>query len=535
MESDRELTSNNLPLAGKTAFVTGGNRDIGAGTIRALARLGISRVGSIHRDERKAKREPDVVNYAAAHGTDVKFTLGDITTPEGIQTIANMTNTELGGNLDILVLNTSGQGRDVNVVAANAIVDALLPKMNPGGTIMFRQSVPGHYYEELRQQGREGEIPEFYRGIAEVKGEGEKTLRARIPEFNAKGIRFLVDCPPEVAGTGNIRLFTRFDRSFSEKHRALLASLGLPHIIPIEAVAHVSSQMLANSNLPTGYIELYRETRDVRGPLSRFYTDRTTYADQVNDRYNFATFTVPETHTDRSNEPANIEAIEFTQEGAVATTHITKAHAKDHFRDEVGLNPLPLHKQVRTVVEVAGAIVNNGSDSPKRVRLSSFDGIQCMGAIIPGTTMETRITVTDRNDTSMTFDVQISRDGKPVTSMQQVTCIVEDAPSLEQELREKFLLEDQIIETAAQMAGMLSWNANQGQDFSPLFLSVGSGRFFERAKAGDILTGLINTRPTRRGSDSDVLMITDGRELADIRRINSIVVRTNVVRRILGI
>lgn len=522
----------NLPLERKTAFVTGGNRDTGAGAIRALARFGISQVGSIHRDLRKSKREEGVVDYAARYGTEVTFALGDFTTSEGIQAITTMVDGKFRGNVNILQLNSSGIGRDVNVIGANAIVDALLPRMKPGAIIMLRQSVPGHYFGELKQQGREGEIPDFYRGIAEVKFEGEQSLLARMEEFNARGIRFLIDCPPEIGDTGNIALFTRADRDFSQKHAGLLASYGLPHIIPIEAVGHTAAQMLANPNLPSGYIEMYRETRDVwEKPLSKFYTVATGYAGWVNPKYNFGIYRVPVEQTDRSSEPVSIDAIEFTPDGAVAQTRMTKAHSKDHFRDEVGFNPYPLHKQVRTAMEVAEAIVNNDSATPKIVRLSSFEGVQGRGAILPGAIMETRLNVLDRSDASITFDVETSRDGKPANAMQKVVGVIEDAPAKPES---GVLLADQLIESAAQMAGTLSWDVTD-EGLSPLFLSIGRSWFLTEARAKDLLTGLINPRQTRRGSDSDVLIVANGQDLAYITRITTIVARKDVIGRILGI
>ncbi len=239
-------------LTGKNIFITGGSRDIGAGIVKALTGAGAN-VLSIHRDTRKSRRADQVLQAAAHTDGRLAFLIGDITRDDDRRSITQHVEENFDATLDVVILNASGPTREVNVVAANALVDQFLPLMRSGGKIVLMQSVPGHYFNELEKN----DIPEFYSPIAQAKHEGEQSLRHRIPEFAKKGISFLVVCPPEVSDTANIRFFRRSHPDLSDQQEALSEKYGLPAVVTVEDVSKKMVELLTRDDLPQGYVEFF--------------------------------------------------------------------------------------------------------------------------------------------------------------------------------------------------------------------------------------------------------------------------------------
>lgn len=240
------------PLSGKTALITGSSRDIGAEIAKALVKEGVDIIGN-YRDKPKKAWETERELFSLT-GKVFWFIKADITNEEDRERLRRNAEKEFQGRLDILVLNASGPTREVNVGAANALVDKFLPIMPRGSKIVLMQSVPGHFEPQL-----ENKIPEFYRPVAKAKYEGEQSLRARMGEFEDKGILFIVICPPEVHDTANIKVFARDDPQISEKNAEMSKALGLPTTITKKEVGEKVAEVLKRENLPQGYIEFFKE------------------------------------------------------------------------------------------------------------------------------------------------------------------------------------------------------------------------------------------------------------------------------------
>lgn len=245
------LENRERPLAGKVALITGSSRDIGAEIAKALAIEGVNIVGN-YRD--KKKRADKVQETLRSFGVTSEFVQADITNEDDRKKLKETVENLFGGKLDILVLNASGPSRDINVTAANSLVDMFLPIMPRGSIIVLMQSVPGHFEPQLNELN----IPEFYRPIAKAKHEGEESLRSRIKEFKEKGISFIVVCPPEVSDTANMKVFRyRYDALISDKQAKISGMLGLPSAVTKKQVGKKVAELLKQKDLPMGYVELF--------------------------------------------------------------------------------------------------------------------------------------------------------------------------------------------------------------------------------------------------------------------------------------
>jgi len=238
-------------LSGKVALITGSSRDIGAEIAKALAIEGVNIVGNYRN---KKKRADEVQKTLRSFGVTSEFVQADITNEDDRKKLKETTENLSGGKLDILVLNASGPSADINVTAANSLVDKFLPIMPRGSIIVLMQSVPGHFEPQLNELKM---IPEFYKPIAKAKHEGEESLRSRIKEFKENGISFIVVCPPEVSDTANMKVFKHYDPLISDKHVKISEMLGLPSAVTKEQVGKKVAELLKRKDLPMGYVELF--------------------------------------------------------------------------------------------------------------------------------------------------------------------------------------------------------------------------------------------------------------------------------------
>src|SRR6185437_16891362 len=132
--------------------------------------------------------------------------------------------------LDLLVLNASG-GLERELVAADplypqrinrdpqvALVEAALPIMAAGSTIVFITSHWAHLY------GRVEQLP-AYEPVASSKYAGEQALRARQEVLAAAGIRLLVVTGDLIEGTITPKLLERVTPGLAGSRRSATGAL----------------------------------------------------------------------------------------------------------------------------------------------------------------------------------------------------------------------------------------------------------------------------------------------------------------------
>jgi|SRR5690606_6458862 len=135
-------------LKGKTAFVTGGSRGIGAAIVKRLAGEGADVVFT--HSGRNPHKADEVIAAARLNGSRVKAVVADSAHPRELLKALQLTVDDFGG-LDILVSNAGvaalkpiteftleeyDQTMDVNVKAVFVASRFAAEKMNPGGRII---------------------------------------------------------------------------------------------------------------------------------------------------------------------------------------------------------------------------------------------------------------------------------------------------------------------------------------------------------------------------------------------------------------
>lgn len=240
-------------LIGQIALVTGSSRDIGASIAIELARNGAYVIGNYLNKEKRAR---SVTASIREFGGNIEFVGADITSTTGREKLlSSLFQVSIGQpRLDTLVLNASGPTKAINVVAANRLVDMFLPVMSKGGSVILMQSVPGHFYEQIDNPAAS---LKSYNDVAIAKNAGEKALRARMFEFDQKGVRFYVVCAPLVEDTSNLILFTRRYPDFPDIHHMLTDRLNLPTIVTKDQVAEKVLDLIIGIQ-PSGYTEYFR-------------------------------------------------------------------------------------------------------------------------------------------------------------------------------------------------------------------------------------------------------------------------------------
>lgn len=234
-----------LPFFGKTAFVTGASRGIGASVARQLAESGAD-VAINYRS--KANRAQQVADEIAALKRRVLLLQGDITNVTDIGSMFSKIESEWK-RLDILVLNASGgleKGKDagyamrLNMTAQVDLVQGALRLLPKGGRIVFVTSHLAHFY---------GVKPVYdgYEPVAASKKAGEEALRRMIPELSRLGIRLVVVSGDLIEGTITPRLLQRQSPGLIESRRQEAGSLP-----SVEDFAAAIVQAAADESCATG-------------------------------------------------------------------------------------------------------------------------------------------------------------------------------------------------------------------------------------------------------------------------------------------
>lgn len=364
-EAIRPAETHEKLLAGKVALITGSSRDIGAEIAKALAAEGVNIIGNYRE---KQKRATDTQAILSSLGVRSEMVQADITSESDRNKLGQVLQDSFGGTLDFLVLNASGPSRDINVDAANSLLDIFLPKMSKGGKIILMQSVPGHFEPQLSQGDK---IPEFYKPIAKAKYEGEQSLRARMTDFRKREVSFFVVCPPEVIDTSNVKVFQRQDLFISEKHAELSAMLGIPSTVTKGEVAQKTAELLRKKDLPMGHVELFGETQDARSVLSAWYGDNAIFVDTLK--------------------------IEKDKQSGTGRLIVTKEHTRGHFNDNLGLSFSPGHLMIESAAQTLGLIaMENRIPDDVMPLFQGIGSVQFLKSATIGDVLQVRASLTEQ-------------------------------------------------------------------------------------------------------------------------------------------
>ncbi|ALM82908.1 SDR family oxidoreductase [Bordetella sp. N] len=150
--SNSQVSSTSAKLAGKTAFVTGGGRGIGAAIVRRLADDGAAVAFTYRGSADQAKALADEIKAAggralalqadAADPAAVVRALAQTTDAFGpLDILVNNAGVLALGSIETLTLEEFDRTLDLNVRAVFIAAQAALPRMNDGGRIINIGSV----------------------------------------------------------------------------------------------------------------------------------------------------------------------------------------------------------------------------------------------------------------------------------------------------------------------------------------------------------------------------------------------------------
>jgi 3-oxoacyl-[acyl-carrier protein] reductase len=208
---------------GRSALVTGASRGIGAAVALMLAEQGADVAVNFRS---KGSRAEEIANQVQALGRRALLAQADLTDQCSVEAMARTIERTFGG-LNDLVLNASGgleKGKPVsyamslNLTAQVRTLDAMLPLMRSGATIVFVTSHLAHFYGRKPVYGA-------YEPIAASKKAGEEALRSRMSEFEARGIRLAIVSGDMIEGTITPKLLERTQRGLIESRRAQAVAL----------------------------------------------------------------------------------------------------------------------------------------------------------------------------------------------------------------------------------------------------------------------------------------------------------------------
>ena len=171
-----------MDLAGKVAVVTGGGRDIGRATVRALAHAGAAVV--INYRDSAVSAEALVVELTAA-GHRAIAVQADVTDEGDVSRLVTSTRAAFGERIDILVNNVGGlvarktmtemdaafwrHVLDLNLTSVFLVTQAVLPHMPNGGSIVNLSSLAardGGGGGALAYSAAKGAVLTFTRGLS---------------------------------------------------------------------------------------------------------------------------------------------------------------------------------------------------------------------------------------------------------------------------------------------------------------------------------------------------------------------------------
>jgi 3-oxoacyl-[acyl-carrier protein] reductase len=240
-------------LFGRTALVTGASRGIGAAVALMLAEQGAD-VAINFRS--KGSRAEEIASQVRGLGQRALLAQADLTDATSVEAMARVVARTFG-RLDFLVLNASGgleKGKpasyamELNLTAQVRMLEAALPLVPKGGCVVFVTSHLAHFY---------GRKPVYaaYEGIAASKKAGEDALRARMPEFEARGVRLAIVSGDMIDGTITPKLLERTQRGLIESRRGQAGALPT-----VQEFAAAIVDAAADARQPNGHVSFVGAT-----------------------------------------------------------------------------------------------------------------------------------------------------------------------------------------------------------------------------------------------------------------------------------
>jgi NAD(P)-dependent dehydrogenase (short-subunit alcohol dehydrogenase family) len=204
----------------------------------------------------KGSRAEDIANQVRGLGQRALLTQADLTDATSVEAMARAV-AHTFGRLDILVLNASGgleKGKpasyamELNLTAQVRMLEAALPLVPKGGCVVFVTSHLAHFY---------GRKPVYaaYEGIAASKKAGENALRARMPEFEARGVRLAIVSGDMIDGTITPKLLERTQRGLIESRRGQAGALPT-----VQEFAAAIVDAAADARRPNGHVSFVGTT-----------------------------------------------------------------------------------------------------------------------------------------------------------------------------------------------------------------------------------------------------------------------------------
>ncbi len=233
--------------------MTGASRGIGAAVALLLAEQGADVAVNFRS---KGSRAEDIASQVRGLGQRALLAQADLTDATSVEAMVRAV-AHTFGRLDILVLNASGgleKGKpasyamELNLSAQVRTLESVLPLMPSGGCIVFVTSHLAHFY---------GRKPVYaaYENIAASKKAGEDALRARMPEFEARGVRLAIVSGDMIDGTITPRLLERTQRGLIESRRGQAGALPT-----VQEFAAAIVDAAADAGRPNGHVSFVGAT-----------------------------------------------------------------------------------------------------------------------------------------------------------------------------------------------------------------------------------------------------------------------------------